>query len=93
VDRGRAEVGLVDVVLLWYVVPTNPQAVGRPDTNRRPTRDEVGSSSRFLARVARGRRIVSVGRLAHAVTGAPYVRHPAHGGAADFRAGVCRLLM
>ena len=29
-----------------------------------------------------------VGRLAAAVTGAPYVRHPSHGGAATFEAGL-----
>jgi hypothetical protein len=87
-----AELGLEEDVLLWNVVPTHPHEPGRPYTNRRPSRDEVGSSSRFLESVVRGRRVVAVGRLAEAVTGAPYVRHPAHGGAAEFRAGLCRLL-
>jgi hypothetical protein len=31
---------------------------------------------------------IAVGRLAAAVTHAPYVRHPSHGGAAAFRAGL-----
>jgi len=36
--------------------------------------------------------VIAVGRLAESVTGAPYVRHPAHGGAGAFRDGLCRLL-
>ena len=88
VHRVLAELGVEDDVLLWNVVPTHPHRPGLPDTNRRPTREEVESSSRFLEGVARGRRVVAVGRLAEAVTGAPYVRHPSHGGAAEFRAGL-----
>ena len=76
-----AELGLEDDVLLWNVVPTHPHEPGRPYTNRRPTRDEVESSSRFLDLVAAGRHVIAVGRLAESVTGAPYVRHPSHGGA------------
>ena len=64
----------------------------RPYTNRRPSLDEVESSSLFLEGVVRGRRVVAVGRLAQQATGAAYVRHPSHGGAAAFRAGLERLL-
>jgi hypothetical protein len=32
--------------------------------------------------------VIAVGRLAARVTGAPYVRHPSHGGATGFRAGL-----
>jgi uracil-DNA glycosylase len=71
--------------LCWNVVPTHP---GTATSNRRPTRREVEGSLTFLWEVARGRRILAVGRLAQAVTGAPYVRHPSHGGAAEFRAGL-----
>jgi uracil-DNA glycosylase len=88
VHRALAELGLEDEVLLWNVVPTHPHEPGRPSTNRRPTRAEVGSSACFLAQLARGRRVLAVGRLAQAVTGAPYVRHPSHGGAVAFRAGL-----
>jgi uracil-DNA glycosylase len=79
------EFGLAHDVLLWNVVPTHP---GTPTSNRRPTRKEVTDARPFLEELAWGRRIVAVGRLAAAVTGAPYVRHPAHGGAAEFRAGL-----
>jgi uracil-DNA glycosylase len=92
VHRVLADLRLEEDVLLWNVVPTHPHEPGRPYTNRRPTRGEVESSFRFLERVVRGRRVIAVGRLAQAVTGAPYVRHPAHGGAAGFRDGLCRLL-
>jgi uracil-DNA glycosylase len=88
VHRVLSELGLEDDVLLWNVVPTHPHEPDRPYTNRRPTRAEVEASSPFLEGVARGRRIVAVGRLAQQVTGAPYVRHPSHGGAAAFRAGL-----
>ncbi|HWQ01433.1 MAG TPA: uracil-DNA glycosylase [Gaiellaceae bacterium] len=92
VHRALAELGIEDDVLLWNVVPTHPHEPGRPYTNRRPSRVEVEASSRFLEGVAYGRRLVAVGRLAERVTGAPYVRHPAHGGAEAFRDGLRRLL-
>jgi hypothetical protein len=92
VHRVLAELGIADEVLLWNVVPTHPHEPGRPYTNRRPSRVEVEASSRFLEGVARGRRVVAVGRLAERVTGAPYVRHPSHGGAEAFRDGLRRLL-
>jgi len=88
-----AELGIEDDVLLWNVVPTHPHRPGRPYTNRRPSRAEVEMSSRFLEGVARGRRIVAVGRLAEQVTCAPYVRHPSHGGAGEFRDGLAALLL
>ena len=92
VHRVLTEIGIEEEVLLWNVVPTHPHDPGRPYTNRRPTRNEVASSAHFLEEVALGRRLIAVGRLAQGATGAPYVRHPSHGGAADFRADLCRLL-
>src|SRR5436190_23902805 len=73
--------------LCWNVVPTHP---GTATSNRRPTAAEVGAAWPFLDEIASGRRILAVGRLAAAVTGAPYLRHPSHGGAAEFRAGLLR---
>jgi hypothetical protein len=73
--------------LCWNVVPTHPGTAG---SNRRPSRAEVAAARPFLDELASGRRILAVGRLAAAVTGAPYVRHPSHGGAAEFRAGLLR---
>src|SRR4051812_15519948 len=88
VHRVLAELGIEEDVLLWNVVPTHPHEPDRPYTNRRPSRDEVESALPFLEGVARGRRVIAVGRLAQEVTGAPYVRHPSHGGAAAFREGL-----
>ena len=82
VHRVLAELGLEEQVLLWNVVPTHP---GTATSNRRPTRLEVAGGLPFLHELAAGRRAVAVGRLAHAVLGDPYVRHPSHGGAAAFR--------
>jgi uracil-DNA glycosylase len=85
VHRTLAELGCADEVLLWNVVPTHP---GSATSNRAPTRPEIEESAPFLAELARGRRVIAVGRIAHARLGGPYVRHPAHGGAAAFRAGL-----
>jgi uracil-DNA glycosylase len=93
VQRTLAALGIEEQVLLWNVVPTHPHEPGRPYTNRRPTRDEVQESALFLAGVACGRRLIAVGRLAEEVTGAPYVRHPSHGGAAAFRHDLETLLL
>jgi uracil-DNA glycosylase len=92
VHRVLAALGLEDETLLWNVVPTHPHLPGRPDTNRRPTRAEVDASRLFLDRVAGGRRVVPLGRLAHAVLGGEYVRHPSHGGAVEFREGLGKAL-
>jgi len=85
VQRTLAELELE--ALCWNVVPTHP---GTEASNRRPTCAEVAGGRRFLDEIAAGRRILAVGRLAAEATGAPYVRHPSHGGAAEFRAGLLR---
>jgi uracil-DNA glycosylase len=89
VHRVLSELGIEDDVLLWNVVPTHP---GTPRTNRRPTRHEVRAARPFLEELTRGRRVVAVGRLAQTVLDAPYVRHPSHGGAAAFAAGLRHML-
>jgi uracil-DNA glycosylase len=85
VRRTLAELNLD--ALCWNVVPTHPWTAG---SNRRPSWVEVAAARPFLDELASGRRILAVGRLAAAVTGAPYIRHPSHGGAAEFRAGLLR---
>lgn len=83
VQRVLAELELD--ALCWNVVPTHP---GTETSNRRPTRLEILASRPFLEELAENRRLIAVGRLAARVTDAPYVRHPSHGGAAEFRAGL-----
>jgi len=89
VHRVLAELRVEDDVLLWNVVPTHP---GTAASNRRPTRAEVAASRPFLTELSSGRRVVAVGRLAADVLGAPYVRHPSHGGARAFAEGLRRTL-
>ena len=88
VRRTLAELGLEEQVLCWNVVPTHPHLPARHEANRRPTGLEVETSRPFLRELARSRTVLAVGRLAEGATGARYVRHPSHGGAAEFRAGL-----
>ena len=89
VHRVLAELGVEDEVLLWNVVPTHPGTCG---SNRRPTSLEVRAARPFLDELTCGRQVVAVGRLAASVLDAPYVRHPARGGAHAFAAGLGRML-
>jgi uracil-DNA glycosylase len=87
VHRVLKELELEESVLLWNVVPTHP---GNASSNRPPRAAEIDAGLPFARELARGRRVVAVGRCAEAALGAPYVRHPSHGGAAEFRAGLLR---
>ena len=87
VHRALGELGAR--VLLWNVVPTHP---GTETSNRAPTRREVAEGRAFADELARGRRVVAVGRVAHAALGGTYVRHPSHGGASEFAATLRGLL-
>lgn len=88
VHRVLAELGVLEHVLLWNLVPTHPHVEGKPATNRAPTRGEIVAARPFLAELALGRRPIPVGRLAQAELGGAYVRHPSYGGALAFRAGL-----
>jgi uracil-DNA glycosylase len=90
VHRTLAELGLAGDVLLWNVVPTHP---GDARSNRPPSRSEVEAGLPFVRELARRRRVVPVGRIAHAALGGDYIRHPARGGAADFRSGLAATLL
>ena len=85
VHRVLAELGLAEHVLLWNIVPTHP---GTESSNRRPTRAEVAAGRVFADELAVGRRVIAVGRVAHAAFGGEHVRHPSHGGATAFAAGL-----
>jgi uracil-DNA glycosylase len=83
------ELGVEHEVLLWNVVPTHP---GTATSNRAPTRAEIESARSFLEELVESRTAVAVGRVAAAALGAPYVRHPSHGGAAAFACGLRHML-
>jgi uracil-DNA glycosylase len=89
VHRVLRELGVEEEVLLWNAVPTHP---GTATSNRRPTPAEVRAGLAFAEALARGRRVLAVGRVAQAALGAPAVRHPSHGGAQRFRAGLVEWL-
>jgi hypothetical protein len=89
VHRVLGELGAAEDVLLWNVVPTHP---GDECSNRPPSRSEVVSGLPFARELARGRRVIAVGRVAHDAFGGLYVRHPSHGGANAFRDGIRRAL-
>jgi uracil-DNA glycosylase len=92
VHRTLAELGIADDVLLWNVVPTHPHHLGEPFSNRRPTVAEIADGLPFVERVAKGRRVLAVGRVAQQALGVPYIRHPSHGGASEFRATLAACL-
>jgi hypothetical protein len=87
VQRVLAELAVPGGVLLWNVVPTHP---GTATSNRPPTRLEIESGLAFARRLCKGRRVLAVGRVAERALGAPYVRHPSHGGARAFRDALVR---
>jgi len=87
VRRVLEELELEAETLCWNAVPTHP---GTETSNRRPTSNEIEAGTRFVRRLAEGRRVLAIGRVAAAATGAPYIRHPSHGGAEEFRAGLLR---
>ena len=89
VQRVLVELGIAGDVLLWNLVPTHP---GTERSNRAPTQHEIEHAEPFLAELATGRRLIAVGRLAHSRLGGPYVRHPSHGGGAQFRANLVAAL-
>jgi uracil-DNA glycosylase len=85
VQRVLSELGLAETVLLWNVVPTHP---GTASSNREPTAAEIRAGRVFAEELGAGRRVVCVGRIAQRALGGDYVRHPSHGGAGAFRAGL-----
>jgi uracil-DNA glycosylase len=89
VHRVLSQLGIETEVLLWNVVPTHP---GTERSNRPPTRAEVAQGRVFADELAGNRRVVAVGRVAHAALGGVYVRHPSHGGAHAFAAALRGLI-
>ena len=93
VHRVLDELGLEEHVLLWNVVPTHPHRPGEPASNRRPTgRRDRGVAVRSSSSSPRVAEVVPVGRVAEAALGTAGIRHPSHGGAQEFRAGLAALV-
>jgi hypothetical protein len=81
-----ADLGCESEVLCWNA------SVLFPPGNRDPRRPELEASAPALEQVCRGRTVLAVGRHAQRATGAPYLRHPSHGGATRFADGLRRAL-
>ncbi|MBW3592801.1 MAG: uracil-DNA glycosylase [Actinobacteria bacterium] len=92
VHEGLAALGISESTLLWNVVPTHPHEPRLPQTNRRPTRVEIDAARPFLEELARGRRVIPVGRVAERALGVAGLRHPSHGGARAFFDGLRTIL-
>lgn len=95
VHGSLAVLGLEERTVLWNAVPFHP-AAGMPLSNRAPTRAELAIGRPYLAAIIEMLRpavIAAVGRSAASVlpVGTPILRHPAHGGARLFRAGLAQL--
>jgi hypothetical protein len=82
VQRVLTESGWSHRVLLWNA------SVLLPPGKRAPLRAELDACAPVLDLICRGRTVLAVGRHAQRVTGAPYIRHPSHGGASLFAAGL-----
>ncbi len=91
------ELGVAERAVLWNAFAWHPHKPGVPLSNRRPTPQEVRSGLPALKAVIAkfaGAPIVAVGRVAEATLAqlgipiAATVRHPAMGGATEFRAGM-----
>lgn len=91
----------LDVVpVLWSAFPLHPHRPGAPLTNRKPTASETAAWSwswQELERIFGIEAVVAVGNVAaealsRAGRSVPRVRHPAHGGRAEFARGLRHLL-
>ncbi len=102
VHRVLGELGVEDRVLLWNAVPTHPHQPDDLLTNRPPDAAEIEFGGEFACRLlelVQPAKVIAIGRVAESTLASilgrsvPYVRHPANGGATDFRDGMRRFLM
>ena len=91
--------GLAERTILWNAFAWHPHSPASGQTNRTPTTEELDASKKVLQELMstfRGVPILSVGRTAQgllatlAIPTSGYVRHPARGGANEFRSGIAQ---
>lgn len=83
-------------IFTWNCIPLHPHQPGIPLSNRSPSLKEIHAAVphlRALVDLLRPQQVIAVGRCAEralkiAGITAAGVRHPAHGGAAAFQAGI-----
>jgi hypothetical protein len=89
-----------DEFVLWNAFPCHPHKLDDPLTNRAPVPKELSAAGHILPSMLElfpGARVVAVGRVAQRALASlnyevPNVRHPAMGGATQFRTQVQALL-
>lgn len=96
------EWGLAEHAVLWNAYPFHPHEPGNLRSNRTPTVKELRDGIPFLEQVMElslPAKVVTIGEKAREMFSALYqppaasLRHPANGGAAEFRQGVRWLAM
>jgi len=83
---------LEPIPLLWNAFPFHPHQAGRPQSNRRPSSDELSVGRQFmltLLELFNLQQVIAVGRVAEKALKeigltTQYVRHPSHGGRQGF---------
>lgn len=92
---------LQDETILWNAVQLHPHRPGEPWSNRTPTREEIALGAPALCLLKKAfpkATFIPVGKKAEellnksGIAAAPYVRHPAYGGAAKFAEGLAALV-
>lgn len=90
--------GLAEDTILWNSTPWHPHK-GTPHTNRTPTPEEVFAGRPFLLELLAlfpDAQVAALGRIASkslTEAGVPHMtlRHPANGGATEFREGLAKI--
>jgi len=95
--RTLRELGMEDETVLWNALQMHPHHPKEPWSNRSPARAELALGTpalKLLRRAFPNATFVPVGKKAEAILrdadirAAPYVRHPANGGATAFARGL-----
>ena len=96
VHGALADLGAEGTTLLWNACPLHPAGEAGPLSNRPPDPIELEEGLAWLHRLialAQPEVVVAVGQHARrSLPTAPLLRHPAHGGATEFRRGLAELV-
>lgn len=91
------KLGIAEHTILWNALQMHPHKKGLPHTNRAPTPSELmegAAGLRMLVRAFPNAKVLAIGQKAMTLMGKmgvtpdAQIRHPANGGATQFREGV-----
>jgi uracil-DNA glycosylase len=88
------------IPVLWAAFPFHPHRADNPNSNRKPSADEIRLGTRFwqaIAEIFEIEHIVAVGNVAHQSlafenVSSRRIRHPSHGGKRAFQEGLRSIL-